>query len=407
MFLLPYIGCSQEWKKESPQVIVDHARSEAGEGDYTKAREKLQYILKIVPDHQDARIQLGRSYAWEGRYDEAIRIYDEVLSKNQDNLNALMAKIDAQAWSGRLNDAQGTADLALEYHPGHEEVLFRKAQILSYNAEVGQAIEILDEVLRINPANLEAFDLKIKLEEQSRAYAVVIRFGVDVFDQAFDPALNGSIEVNKEHSWGAVIARVNYAHRFKLNGAQYEMDFYPAINDKVYGYVNYGFSQSVLFSNHRMGAEVFAVVLNKLETSIGARYLQFTTQNILTYTASMRYYCKSMEFSVRPFYTHKKSFTAASIDFEIKKNFKQTETFIELSTGFGFSPDIRFNQTFTGQSEQFYTLESRRIGLKIQKRFGDRWNTSLESRMNYRELSEASNDYLLITSIISSIRYKI
>lgn len=407
IILLSYAACAQEeWKDNSVDKLFAQARVDATEKKYDKAREKFNYILQQTPEYHEVRVQLGRTYAWEGRYKEAMLIYDSVLKQEPDDINALMAKIDVQVWSNSLADALNTVEKASQYHSDHEEFLLKKAEILNHQGKDAQAIETLDYLLKINPANLEAFDMKIVLEEQSRSYTATLRSGLDFFNQAFDPAIFGTMEVNKENEWGAVIGRVNYANRFDEASVQGEVDVYPMITENIYGYVNYGYSQSVLFSNHRLGAEVFAVILNKVEASVGARYLTFSTKNIITYTGSARYYFKSIEFSVRPFYTYEKSFSAASVDFGIKKNFTQPEDFIEISTGFGYSPDIRINQTFAAQTEEVYTLESKRASLKVQKGFGDRWSVAMESRINQRKLSAESDDYLLITTLISSVKFK-
>lgn len=406
MLLLVSAAHAQSWKNQSIEQIFKQARTEAREKEFAKSREKLQYILHFVPNYHDVSLQMGRTYAWEGRYMDALLIYNRVLKQDPGFIDALHAKIDVEIWSDKLDKAYETTRQALEYHPDNEGFLLKKAKIYQYGGDHDRAIETLNEVLKVNPANIEALYLKIVLEEESRQYTAVVRSGVDMFDQSFDPAIFGSVEVNKKNNWGAVIARVNYAHRFEQFGLQGEVDVYPVITDKVYGYINYGFSQSVLFSNHRIGAEVYAVAFDKLETSFGARYLQFSTQSIVTYTASMRYYLKSFELSVRPFYTHEKSFAAASIDFGVKRNFKKPETYLEFTAGLGYSPDIRINQTFAGQTESFYTLESKRASIKVQRSLGDRWSAALESRVNYRELSAESDEYLLITSLISTIKFK-
>lgn len=406
MILLTYVGYAQEWKNRSIDQLFAEAQTNALDKKYTEAREKLEYILQQTPDYHDVRVQLGRTYAWEGRYEEALSVYNMVLKQKPEDINALQAKIDVLVWNNELTDALSTIETALKYHPDHEDFLLKKAKIFARLEEANEAIETLDYVLKVNPANLEAIDMKIDLDEELRSYKATLRSGMDVFNQTFDPAFFGSVEVNKENHWGAVIARVNYANRFNKTGVQGEVDVYPILTENMYGYVNYGYSQSVLFSNHRLGAELFAVILDKMEASIGARYLIFSKRNIVTYTSSMRYYHKSFEFSLRPFYTHEKSFSAASVDFGVKKNFNQPETFIELTTGFGFSPDIRINQTFAGQTEEVYTLESKRASVRVQKGFGDRWSASVESRINLRELSAESNEYLLITTLLTSVKFK-
>ncbi|WP_424961209.1 YaiO family outer membrane beta-barrel protein [Ekhidna sp.] len=406
MLLLASAAHAQRWKNQSIDQIFEQARIEAREKEYAKSREKLQYILHFAPHYHDVSVQMGRTYAWEGRYMDALLIYNRVLKQDPGFTGALHAKIDVEIWSNKLNEAHETTRQALEFHPDDEGFLLKRAKIHQFEGNLDRAIETLNEVLKVNPANLEALDLKIALEVESHQYTSVVRSGVDMFDQSFDPALFGSVEVNKKNNWGALIARVNYAHRFEEFGLQGELDVYPVITEKVYGYINYGYSQSVLFSNHRIGAEIYAVAFDKLEASLGARYLQFSTQSILTYTASMRYYLRSFEFSMRPFYTREKSFAASSIDFGVKKNFKQPETYFEFSAGVGYSPDIRINQTFAGQTESFYTLESKRATIKVQKSLGDRWSAALESRVNYRELSAESDEYLLITSLISTIKFK-
>ncbi|MBA7688394.1 hypothetical protein ES703_96874 [subsurface metagenome] len=74
----------------SIQSLFEEARSLKSRGEYEKAIEFYQEILKEDPENYQATRELAQVYSWNQEYDRSIQYYDKLLSKNPNALRYLL-----------------------------------------------------------------------------------------------------------------------------------------------------------------------------------------------------------------------------------------------------------------------------------------------------------------------------
>ncbi|GHN01752.1 hypothetical protein WSM22_32410 [Cytophagales bacterium WSM2-2] len=397
---------SQDWKQLNSDDLFKLARQTAFDGKRTEAREMLREVLSKSKDYHEVRIFLARTYAWDGQYDQAKQELAIVLDAEPNNTEALNVLLDVDMWGEKYNDALVTADRALAAHPSNEDFLYKKAVILKNLQKPKEAADQLSRLLELDPSHTKGIALMADLKKQLLKHYVGLSSGFDTFSKIYSNAFSSSLNFGTTHKWGTSILRVNYSDRFSLKGFQPEIEAYPRIANGVYAYVNYGYSQSKLFPQHRLGGEIFSKLPKSFEASLGVRYLYFNSStSVVLYTGSIGYYFKNYWVSLRPYLSADVDGFSFSTSITTRLYFENSDNYLGLTLGYGFSPDERRFQSSNGLStDQINILKSQRAGLAWQKTLPANVILGLSLNVTYQELSVYLGDYTLITSGTVSFR---
>jgi YaiO family outer membrane protein len=385
------------------------AREKAFNKQHEEARSILRLILQRSPSYYDVRILLGRTYAWDGKYDSARIELKRVLAEDPSHNDAYHALVDVELWSDQFEQALQVVDDALSYYPSDEEFLLKKARALKNLGRDNDALNVLNKLEDIHPSAPGMSALRQEIHTTSILNGIGINYATDRFSDVYDPMHYVYLQYSRRTPYGSMYGRLNYSNRFQAEGTQIEFDFYPKISDGMYGYVNYGFSNSSLFPKHRLGAEYYTSLPASFEGSLGFRYLYFGSGTDVTiYTGTLGYYYKSYWFSVRPYLTPGNAGTSQSISFTIRYYFGDVEDYLSVKTGTGFTPDERFVQSnagFSGTTEVFH-LKSQTTGIGFQKTIGIYILLVVTFDITNQELSFAPFDYVKMYSISVGLRLK-
>jgi YaiO family outer membrane protein len=396
----------QDWKALGVDELFQRARETAFAGKREEARAMLFTILERSPDYTDVRIFLARTYAWDGMRTQARKELQTVLTQSPQHEDALNALVDVEMWDDQFAYGLTVVNTALSYYPNSEDLLYKKASILHSLNRPDEAVVVVNQLLTINPSHEKGISLLDDLRKASMKYTAGVSYDLDLFSRTFSPAHSLAAQLARTNRWGSSIIRLNYAHRFSANGIQPEIDLYPRIADGIYAYLNYGYSESDLFPQHRVGAEVFSKLPASLEASAGIRYLYFGSASKVTiYTGSVGWYYKSYWISLRPYITPGEPGTSFSTNLTIRRYFKDADNYMGLTGGYGFSPDDRRIQSAAGLStDGIYILKSQRLGVAWQKTLPRNFilNTSLGAV--HQELSFDQGKYVWITNLVAGIR---
>ncbi|WP_127122010.1 YaiO family outer membrane beta-barrel protein [Chryseotalea sanaruensis] len=396
-----------DWRTLNADDIFQQARAKAFNQQREEAREMLQFILRNNPDYFDVRILYARTLSWDNRFTEAREELQLVLSKSPKNEDAFMALTDVEIWSSNFQTALNICNQALNLFPVNNDLLLKKAFSLNKLARDEEALVILNDLLAINPGNNEAAALRKAIQSDKLKFTGGVNYGIDWFSRYFDPAQNLSLQLSRTAHWGSALARLNYSRRFNQSGIQPEVEVYPRIYNGVYAYLNYGYSNSNLYPQHRSGAELFFRVPKSLEFSGGLRNLYFNTDNIRTIlTTSASWYFKSNLITLRSYIMPEKEIgTSYSLALTFRKYFKDNNTYVSLNAGAGYSPDERRIQNSSGLSDdQLFKLKTQRLGIVFQKSLINNWIIGGNLEIINQELIFDLDQYVLITSTGLMIR---
>lgn len=178
---------------------------------------------------------------------------------------------------------------------------------------------------------------------------------------------------------GTLVGRASLADRFGRSGYQVEADAYPSLAKGVYGYVNLGYSPSVIFPEWRFGAELFGNLPGAWELSAGFRRLLFEQTNVTLLTGSVGRYAGNYWISARPFVTvgHGDRSTTASLQGSVRRYFTDARHYVTLAAGAGaaFSEEVVV--------QELERLRSARVGVDGKQPLGGRalrlqWSAGFE-----------------------------
>ena len=366
----------------------EEARNMALNGERAKARQMCRTILS-QGFNSDVALLLGRTYAWDGKYDSTRLILSEVLARNPNSMEAFDAFADVEYWSENYAKAVEYCDLALKKDSTNEGFLFKKARILHSSEKYGEAVNTLEAMIQMNPTNAEALKKLQEYRLDVMKNKIKLNYTIDHFDKSFnrDPWQVVALSYGRKTKLGSVIARVNMAKRFGDTGFQYEIDAYPKISENNYGYLNYGFSQSSVFPDHRFGAELFHSFPKAFEGSLGMRTLFFGSSDVTIYTGSVGKYISNYWISLRSYVTPGTTGTSVSGQLQMRRYFSDPENYIGLRMGYGVSPDDNRNLI---DSSQKLTLKTRSVRMEFNHIINHVWIINPAAAWGSEELKSGS-----------------
>jgi len=369
----------------------DEARKFAFGGERERARQICRQILS-EGFNSDVALLLARTYAWDGKYDSTRIVLNEVLAKNPNSTEALDAFADVEYWSGNYEKAIEYCDLALKRDSTDEDFLFKKAKILHSSEQYEEAVATLEQLIRINDSNGEAMKKLQEFRFDVMKNRIRINYTIDQFDDAFnrDPWQIVALSYGRKTKLGSVIARVNMAKRFGNTGLQGEIDAYPKISENNYGYLNYGFSQSSVFPDHRLGVEWYHNFPKAYEGSIGMRTLFFSSSDVTIYTATFGKYISNYWISLRSFVTPGSDGTSVSGYLLARRYFSDPEKYFGLRLGYALSPAENQNLVDQNQNSRL-NLKSMSVRLEFNHILNRVWIINPAVGWSSEELLSGSN----------------
>lgn len=397
LMLIPAVGLAQnKYANTGVDKLFEMARKEAFAGHHEKAREICTIILERTPNYHGVRILRARTYAWDGKYKKSRSDIQTVLGKAPENKEALKALFDTEYWSDHPKNALNVADKALDYYPTGESFLVDKAKALIQLKHFKKATETVNILEDVNPSQEDIPSLRSKIGQSGIENTVTISYAFENYSQTYDNTHFGSLQWSRRTSLGSLIGRLNFSRRFETSAIQPEIDWYPRIAEGFYGYLNYGYSGSSIFPEHRVGGELYHSLPYGMEASGGFRYLYFGPSSSVTIlTGSLTKYYRNYYFNIRPYLTPKSSGVSRSVTLTIRRYMGNPNNYLSFRGSFGVSPQERTYQQVTGD---VFTLKSQSLSLGI--RHNVRYNLNLFGSLDYshQELLFSPGDYVNIFS---------
>lgn len=403
-------SAQQEYDKMETDAIYKLAREKAFAGQYAEARKLCSIALARNPDYHDVRVLLGRTYAWDGKREEARKEFRAVLAKDPKFTDAALALTDVELWDGKPERAEEEAGKGLVYEPNNTGLLIRKAKALKDQEKYEAALLVISRIEELDPACSECAALRRAIQIASFRHVLGANYALDYYSVVFDPMHYAYVQAATTNHYGTAIARLNYAHRFSVDGIQPEIDLYPKIRKGMYAYLNYGYSWYGLFPRNRVGAELYSKLPRNFEISAGIRYLDFgPSANVMIYTGSLSKYYGNYLFTARPYYTPGSGRIAQAYAFMARRYFGDADNYISLHFGAGFSPDQRRLQTNVGldPGNNIYLLHSQRAELQFQKSLSIRVLFQGGVQYTHQELNFSYGNYVDVFGFNTGIRVKL
>ena len=381
MLLLVTQAKGQDTPYSNPSF--ESAYALAYEGKTNTAHNILYTLINEPETEEETSILWARTLSWRGDYDGARSAFNTILSKNKNNRSAWLGAIKNELYAKNYHTALGLANKAL-LHKSNDPQLQRLRAIAIdgingivysdkawYNVDskiARSSSKPKKETAKVAKRDTLQNVHKTPVTEEQLKNTVSVNSSVTFYDKRFDPITTSSISYNRQTPYGVIIPRINNSNRLGKNGIQLDVDLYPKITKGVYAYLNYGYSESDLYPNHKMGGDVYYNHKSGIEFSAGGRFINFATKDVKSITNSLGYYTGNYYFSLRSYITPEAdNLTNVSGNLLIRKYLKDAENFMGINVGVGFSPELRqFTSGDQLLAETLLYIESQRLSFEYQ-----------------------------------------
>ncbi|MCL5244355.1 YaiO family outer membrane beta-barrel protein [Cellulophaga sp. 20_2_10] len=347
LILFVFTGfCQSKEYTGDPDASFLQARTLAFANKRIQARDTLKRILSKYPKYTDVENLLAKTLTWDAKYDEARLHFNNITSRDKTNSEVWVAAIKNELYAENYQTALGLSNKGLLYLNNNRDLINLKNEALI-------AINSEPDILQTIPTE------QIIAKNKTTKNAILLSADAHSFNTVYDPMYFGSIAYKRTTKFGAILPTINYSNRFSTDGLQFQVDAYPKLSKKMYGYASYAFSNAVIYPNHRVGAEVYKSLPKSLEASIGARYLQFKGKDATVLTASISWYPGNYYVSWRPYVNPSGGSISFSNSFTVRRYLKDKNNYLGFQFGFGFSPETtQLTENNVLLSESIFYLES-------------------------------------------------
>lgn len=355
--------------------LYTEARVKAFDDDnYPEAIALMKKALAKSPDYLELGVFLGRLYTFTDSISKARISFEEVLMKEPGHEEASFAYGNLEYWNSNSKKALIVVNNGIAEHPKSQKLGILKAKIQKDLERYDEARATLDILLKDDPKLTEARSMISSINTASAKNDIGLSYEFVYFDKRFDdPWHLASIDYGRQTKLGSVAARINYANRFKSDGAQFEIDAYPRISNLFYAYVSGGISnKDGIFPRYRAGFSLYANLPASFEADAGFRFLAFN-ESTWIYTFAIGKYYKNYWFNLRTYLTPSVSAVSHSYALTVRYYIGGADDFLSLKIGTGLSPDDNANSVLF-DPDNIYKLKSSNIALGYRKLF---WDTNV------------------------------
>jgi YaiO family outer membrane protein len=188
--------------------------------------------------------------------------------------------------------------------------------------------------------------------------------------------------------WGPAAAGINIGNLiagnpqpYNVNELQAEIEAYPHLSDKNYGYMSYAFSPGSYFPKHRASLELWQIFQGGWAVSGGLNYYHFDRDYFIASAAAEKYVSKYW-LELKGYIYFKDKGPTTSFYMNVRRYFNDID-YLQLTLGTGTAPDEPFDI-----QEHLMRLSANSIRVACNKRISSRLALRINtgySREEYRQ----------------------
>jgi len=398
---------------DSTQFLFEEAKGLKSRGEYQKAIELYQEILKEDPENSRAIRELAQVYSWNKEYDRSIQYYDKLLTKNPKDYDALLGKAQVLSWKGEYNKAENLYTTVIEAVPDYLDAYLGLTNVYLWNSKYNKALGLLKKLERENPENQEIIkkildtyyakgDLKsarvyyqklVRLDREYKAspevmadlclYTVDTGYlyeHLDTMDDWKSSYLTVSYKPNQKFT---VVLSGNWLDRFNQADSNFGLGFYTDLTPSLNAYFALILTPRPHFSPSQR-YDIDLVLKAKGGTSFlgGLDYLIFDEGTVQVYAAGLEQYLTGkIYFSYQLF--HSRDYDGVTSDSHLAKlNFSREKRYL-YTLGYATG-----SEAFLVESRQeIMDVKTKTFFVILKRWFNPRWGMNINASYHNRKNS--------------------
>lgn len=344
--------------QQQPDSIMQLARQKAEQKDYNQAITLITDLSRQYPENKDFTLYLAQLYYWSSAHQTARDILIPLADAKTGSAEALNLLIRVDFQLQRYNDVVERSEKGRATFPSHLNFyLFQQALALDKLNHDHQALALLSQIPAEAENSKDAQYLKTQILKKRKNTVSAGYLNTSFSQPGFAPWHLAHIEYLRKSQSVAWGGRLNYGHLFGGGAAQAELIAYPKLGPRSYLDLNAGYSAAErIFPLWRFGAEWFYDQA-KINYSLGARYLDFRTIQVLMLTGHFALIFKDWKAGYRHYEVQQNDSWFASHIFTIRKSFELKESYVQLDLQYGGIPYYFFS------TDAFSRIKAYRIGI--------------------------------------------
>ncbi len=401
---------------DSIQSLFEEARSLKSRGEYAKAIEFYQQILKEDPENYQAIRELAQVCSWNKEYNKSIQYYDMLLSKSPTDYDALLGKAQVLGWKGQHNKAEDLYTKVIEAVPDYLDAYLGLANIYLWDSKYHEALDLLKKLEGENPENQEItkkifdtyyakgdfksarayYQKLVRLDREYKAspevvadlclYTIDTGYLYENLDIMDDWKSNYLTISYKPYQKFTAVLSANWLDRFNEADSNFGLGFYTDLTSSLNAYFGLTLTPEPHFSPSQR-YDIDLVLKAKAGTAFlaGLDYLIFDEGTVQVYAAGLEQYLTGkIYFSYQLF--HSRDYDGAVSDSHlVKLNFSQEKRYL-YTLGYvtgseAFLVESR-QETMDVKTKAFFVILKRwfnpRWGMNINASYTDRKNSYLK-----------------------------
>lgn len=390
---------------DSTQSLFEQARSLKSRGEYAKAIELYQEILKEDPENYQAIRELAQVYSWNKEHDKSIQYYDMLLSKSSTDYDALLGKAQVLGWKGEYDKAENLYTKVIEAVPDYLDAYLGLANVYLWTSKYNKALNLLNKLEEENPENREItkkiFDVyyaKGDFKSAREYYQKIIRLDreykvspevmadlclftidlgyvyehLDIMDDWKSSYLTISYKPNQKF---ALVLSVNWLDRFNEMDRNFGLGFYSDVTSSLNAYLGLTWTPEPNFSpSQRYDIDLVLKARGGTSFLAGLDYLIFDEGVVQVYALGFEHYLTGrIYFSYQ--FLHSRDYDGiTSGGHLLKLNFSREKRYLYT---FGYATG---SEAFWVESRQeIMDVKTKTYFIILKRWFSPRWGMNINA----------------------------
>lgn len=344
--------------QQQPDSIMQLARQKAEQKEYSQAITLITDLIRRYPDNNDFLFYLAQLYYWSSAYQTARDILIPMTDSKPGSAEALNLLIRVDFQLEQYNDVVDRSEKGKTLFPSYLSFYhFQQALAFEKLNQDHQALAAISQITGESLNSRDAQYLKTQILKKQKNTLSAGYLNTSFSQPGFAPWHLAHLDYLRKSTHLAWGGRFNYGHLFGGSAAQAELIAYPKLGRRSYLDLNAGYSAAErIFPLWRFGAEWFYDQA-KVNYSIGGRYLDFRTIQVLMLTGHLALNLKDWKAGYRHYEVRQNDNWFPSHIFTLRKSFELKESYVQLDLQYGGIPYYFFS------TDAFSRIKAYRIGI--------------------------------------------
>lgn len=332
----------QQIAETNTDQLYSIARQEYKAGNFQVSLDHTQKGLSLAPSYHDIRILQVRNLWALDRFPEADEDLHYLLTNSPNYVD--LPPLVQQRINYFIDNSEALkfVENAILIYPHDIFFKVKKAELLMRTQQTSEARSLAKDLLSEEITSAQRYLLETILNRTVRN-RVGLNYQYIGFSEDYTrrkPWSSVSAEYQRSIGQTVLLGRTTFSDRRYDQGVLYELEAYPIFSDRLYAFVNTGFSEGDIFPDFRGSLSIHYNFAKSFEAEAGSRIQAYGSSTFFTAIAGLTAYTGKFYLNSRVFLgPERNGDLIQNYQFNTRYYLKNAENYLFLRLGSGISPD--------------------------------------------------------------------